>query len=88
MADARVNARASRLANEAAPAIRAAFEEHQRRFAEITRRARARFDARDWRGSVDDSIERLDLYPEVIGAIEDGVRSMLGPAVDDPDGAP
>ena len=54
MADPSRATTASSLANEVAPAILAAFEDHQSRFVEITRRARGRFDERDWRGSVDD----------------------------------
>ncbi len=76
---------ASRLANEAAPAIVAAFDEHQARFAGITRRARARFDARDWRASVGDAVERLELYPEIVGRIERDVRHLLGESLDDRD---
>jgi isocitrate dehydrogenase kinase/phosphatase len=76
---------ASRLANDIAPAILDAFEEHQARFGEITRRARARFDARDWQGSIDDAVERLDLYAEVIGRIEGRVRDALGEATPDRD---
>ncbi|MGZ4152029.1 MAG: isocitrate dehydrogenase kinase/phosphatase AceK regulatory subunit, partial [Actinomycetota bacterium] len=68
MADEGKTLTASRLANDAAPAIADAFAEHQRRFLEITRRARSRFDARDWRAVVDDAVERLDLYGAVIGA--------------------
>jgi isocitrate dehydrogenase kinase/phosphatase len=76
---------ASRLANDAAPAIVSALDEHQRRFIEITRRARSRFDARDWRGMVDDAVERLDVYGEVIDAVEATVREILGDAVEDRD---
>jgi len=76
---------ASRLANDVAPAIDDAFREHQRRFAGITRRARRRFDGREWQASIDDAIERLDLYPEAIGGIEREVRAVLADAVHDRD---
>jgi isocitrate dehydrogenase kinase/phosphatase len=76
---------ASGRANEVAPAILAAFDEHQERFLEITRRARRRFDDRDWQGSVDDAAERLDLYPETIGAVERGIRATLAEAIADRD---
>jgi isocitrate dehydrogenase kinase/phosphatase len=81
MTDASVGT--GRLASEAGAAILSAFEEHQRRFLEITRRARGRFDERDWRGSVGDAIERLDLYPEVIAAAESRIRELLGGSVED-----
>lgn len=85
MSDVDRTTTASGLANEIAPAILAAFEDHQARFLEITRRARRRFDERDWPGSVGDAVERLDLYPEVIGAIERRIRDVLGDAIDDRD---
>jgi isocitrate dehydrogenase kinase/phosphatase len=76
---------ASRLANDAAPAIANAFDEHQRRFVDITRRARSRFDARDWRATIDDAVERLDLYGAVIDGTETTVRELLGDAIEDRD---
>ncbi|MGZ4147440.1 MAG: bifunctional isocitrate dehydrogenase kinase/phosphatase [Actinomycetota bacterium] len=85
MADEGKTLTASRLANDVAPAIADAFAEHQRRFLEITRRARSRFDARDWRAVVDDAVERLDLYGAVIGAVEATIRHRLGDAIDDRD---
>jgi isocitrate dehydrogenase kinase/phosphatase len=76
---------ASRLANETAPLIATAFEEHQARFAAITRRARVRFEARDWHAAVDDAVERLELYAEIVRHVEDELRRRLGPAVGDRD---
>jgi isocitrate dehydrogenase kinase/phosphatase len=85
MADQGKTPTASRLANDAAPAIANAFDEHQRRFLDITRRARSRFDGRDWRATVDDAVERLDLYGEVIDGLEAIVRDILGDAIEDRD---
>jgi isocitrate dehydrogenase kinase/phosphatase len=85
MTDAAPTTTASTLANQVAPAILGAFEGHQTRFHEINRRARRRFDERDWRGSVDDAVERLDLYADVVGAIEQGIRDLAGEAIDDRD---
>jgi isocitrate dehydrogenase kinase/phosphatase len=77
--EASIGARsARRLANLAATAIAEAFDAHQARFAEITRRARGRFEARDWRGAVTDAVERLDLYGLVIDGVEAQVRQLLG----------
>lgn len=74
---------ASRLANLAAPAIAEAFIDHQDGFAEITRRARGRFERRDWHGAVADAAARLDLYGRVIDRIERDVRDALGARVAD-----
>src|SRR2546428_711677 len=69
---------ASRVANLAAAGILSAFESYQRDFMAISRRARGRFERRDWPGAVADAGERLDLYGAVIGQIESDVRRMLG----------
>ena len=74
---------ASRLANLAAPAIVRALEDYREAFALITRRARGRFEERDWRGTVADATERLDLYGKVVDEIEGRVREMLGPRLND-----
>jgi isocitrate dehydrogenase kinase/phosphatase len=74
---------ASRLANLAAPAILDAFDSYQQRFQGLTRRARERFEGRDWKGAVADGIERLDLYGTVIGGLEADIRSLLESRVKD-----
>ena len=74
---------ASRVANVAAPAILEAFEGCQESFNAISRRAKSRFELRDWKGAAADATERLDLYGRAIDAIEGGVRTMLGRRVTD-----
>ena len=74
---------ASRVANVAAPAILEAFEGCQKSFNAISRRAKSRFELRDWKGAAADATERLDLYGRAIDAIEGGVRTMLGKRVSD-----
>jgi isocitrate dehydrogenase kinase/phosphatase len=69
---------ASRLANLVAPAIRDAFDRYQGSFQQLTRRARGRFEQRDWKGAVADAIGRLDLYGTVIPELVGEVRSRLG----------
>ncbi|MEO8199562.1 MAG: bifunctional isocitrate dehydrogenase kinase/phosphatase [Gemmatimonadota bacterium] len=55
---------------EAATAIQSAFLTYQSRFTAITRRAKARFEAREWREAQGDAVDRLNLYREVIdGAV-------------------
>jgi isocitrate dehydrogenase kinase/phosphatase len=74
---------ASRLANEVTPAIVAAFESYEERFRAVTKRARDRFETRDWKGALADGIARLDLYAEVIAELEAETRALLGPRVKD-----
>ena len=52
-------------------------------FSTITRRAKARFERREWSGAVADAAERLDLYGMVIDRLEADVRAALGAQVTD-----
>lgn len=74
---------ASRLANLTANSIVEAFEGYQEAFASISRRARGRFECREWREAVRDAAERLDQYASAIDRIEGRVRAALGPRVMD-----
>lgn len=68
----------SRLANLGARAILDGFDGYQRRFRIITRRARVRFEQRDWVGMQADSVERLRSYAEAVGPVVEEVVSLLG----------
>src|SRR5215212_2734430 len=68
----------SRLAALCAEAARDAFSEYEKRFDEITRRARHRFLARDWRGSYDDAAERLKLYSDVMHRLAARIEELMG----------
>ena len=62
-------------------AIMAAWDRYVAGFEEITRRARRRFERRDWAGSQNDASERLTLYRvHLDGAVAD-VRDILADAV-------
>jgi isocitrate dehydrogenase kinase/phosphatase len=62
----------SRLANLGAATILEAFNYYQAQFQLLTRRAKRRFEACDWRGMQADAAERLDLYRRVVdGAVAD-----------------
>jgi isocitrate dehydrogenase kinase/phosphatase len=74
---------ASRLSNQAATAIAAAHELYREDFEKITRRAKTRFQRRDWQGAVEDAAERLDLYGQMIDRTEREVRAVLGDRVAD-----
>ncbi len=69
------------IGNRAVDAIHAAYDRYHRGFEEITRRARERFEQRDWRGAQADATERLALYrTHLDGAVAD-VRDILEDAV-------
>jgi isocitrate dehydrogenase kinase/phosphatase len=65
-------------AASAAAIIRQAFDRYTREFTEITRRAKARFEARDWLGGQADSRERLELYERVIQDVLGELGALLG----------
>jgi isocitrate dehydrogenase kinase/phosphatase len=68
----------SRRANLGAHAIRAACDMYQARVKAITRRAKARFEQRDWHGMQADTAARLDLYTQVVDQIVAEIRQLLG----------
>ena len=73
----------SRLANLTAGAVLDGFETYRDGFRAISRRARGRFQRRDWGGAIADAAERLDLYGGVIDGAERVVRDTLGARVAD-----
>ena len=68
----------SELAHRAAGEILAGFDGHQRRFAEITRRAPRRQAERDWHAMQADALERLDLYESEVNRTVIGLGRTLG----------
>jgi isocitrate dehydrogenase kinase/phosphatase len=63
---------ALRPVSAAVASIHAAYDKYARGFEEITRRARSRFECRDWSGAQADATERLALYKtHVDGAVAD-----------------
>ena len=68
----------SRLAALCAEETCKALQEYEARFDEITRRARDRFLARDWRGSYQDAAERLRLYSVVLDDLANRVEALMG----------
>ena len=69
------------IGNRAVEAIHAAYDRYARGFEEITRRARDRFERRDWLGAQADATERLALYrTHLDGAVADA-RDILQDAV-------
>lgn len=71
------------LARDGSEAIRLGFETYVAERSRITRRARGRFEARDWPGSQRDAAERLDLRDGIVHETVGRVRAELGAAVHD-----
>ena len=66
--------------HEYARHIVAAFANYNAEFRAVTRRAPLRFDARDWRGSQRDAVERIDLYDRFVNQTIAELRALLGAA--------
>ena len=60
-----------------------AFAHYNAEFRAITRRAPLRFDARDWRGSQRDAVERIELYDHFVNQTIAELRVALGSAAND-----
>jgi isocitrate dehydrogenase kinase/phosphatase len=67
-----------RLAQRAAEATHAAFQAFGHRFAEVTGRAKRRFERRDWRGMMADMAERLELHSLEVDRTIARLRGLLG----------
>ena len=57
--------------------IRDAFADYHARFGQITRRARRRFETRDWGGAREDAVERIELYDQCVGECLLRLRAVL-----------
>ena len=71
------------LAAACAAAIRDAFADYAARFDAITRRARRRFETRDWAGSREDAVERIELYDRCVAEISTALEQRLGSSAQD-----
>jgi len=69
------------IGNRAVGAIHAAYDRYHGGFEEITRRARDRFERRDWLGAQADATERLALYRAHVDAAVADVRDILQDAI-------
>jgi isocitrate dehydrogenase kinase/phosphatase len=72
------------LARWAAETIRDAFDEYLAGFHAITRRARGRFESRDWHGGQQDALERLGLRERYVAACLEALRAGLRARSGDP----
>jgi len=69
--------------HECARRIVEAFGHYNAEFRAITRRAPLRFDARDWRGSQRDAVERIELYDHFVNQTIAELRVALGGAANE-----
>jgi isocitrate dehydrogenase kinase/phosphatase len=73
------------LARDCARAIFDAFGDYNAEFREVTRRARMRFENRDWVEGRRDAKERIDLYDRFVARTTEMLRSRLGERATDRD---
>ena len=66
------------LVDEGAAALVQNFADYNAEFRAITRRAPQRFEARDWRGSQRDAVERIELYDKCVNRAVAHMRERLG----------
>jgi isocitrate dehydrogenase kinase/phosphatase len=66
-----------KLLHVGAHRIRQCLDTYRRRFKEITRRARVRFEERDWPGMQADAAERLELYRLEVDRVVDELRQLF-----------
>ncbi len=72
-------------AAQAADVLAHGFDDYHQRYRAVTRRARDRFERREWQGIRRDTVERLNLYERRVGETLDALRAVVGPRVSDPD---
>ena len=65
------------LAMPSAVAIRDAFLDYNLQFSNITKKAKQRFEQRDWGGSRDDANARIELYDQCIATISDKLSDRM-----------
>jgi len=72
-------------AAQAADVLAHGFDDYHQRYRGVTRRARDRFERREWQGIRRDTVERLNLYERCVGETLDALRALVGPRISDPD---
>jgi len=71
------------LVEQCASALARAFADYNAEYRAITRRAPQRFEARDWRGSQRDAVERIELYEKCVDRAVAQMRIRLGDDVNE-----
>ena len=65
------------LARQAAAQLRASFDDYNRRFRDITQRARGRFERREWAPMQADLVERIEMYDRCVAEASEGLLHIL-----------
>ncbi|HYS80300.1 MAG TPA: bifunctional isocitrate dehydrogenase kinase/phosphatase [Anaeromyxobacteraceae bacterium] len=71
------------LARWGAASVRESFAAYQAEFKHISRRAKLRFETRDWRGTQVDALQRLELRSRAVDRAVNELRGVLGSASSD-----
>lgn len=71
-------------AAQAADILAHGFDDYHQRYRAITRRARERFERREWQGIRRDTVERLGLYDRCVAETLASLRSQVGSQIGDP----
>ncbi len=71
------------LARWGAASVRESFAAYQAEFKHISRRAKLRFETRDWRGTQVDALARLELRSRAVDRAVNELRGVLGSASSD-----
>src|ERR1700754_2703367 len=66
------------LVDTCAGALVQSFADYNAEFRSITRRAPQRFEERDWRGSLRDAVERIELYDKCVLRAVHQMQTRLG----------
>ena len=66
------------LLKQVAILINTEFYSYQSEYFEITNRAKKRFENKEWKESLQDAVERLNLYEKVLERISRSIKKLLG----------
>ena len=69
---------------QAADILAHGFDDYHQRYRAVTRRARDRFERREWQGVRRDTVERLNLYERCVGETLGSLRDQVGERIVDP----
>ncbi len=69
---------------QAADILLRSFEDYHQRYRGVTRRARERFERREWEGIHRDTVERLELYERSVAETVSSLRARMGEGVATP----